>query len=121
MDHENKGAHAMHLVAPAESEKGKGGEMVDEHLPEVFPLHVGELGDKEGPVKSHLKHVVPPNGWVCEKKELWDLGWNGFMGVVAFYIIYVFQHPHLAGGTDSYTSSKTCFQPKAYPKAPTHY
>ena len=73
MDHENKGAHAMHLVAPAESEKGKGGEMVDEHLPEVFPLHVGELGDKEGPVKSHLEHVVPPNGWVCEKKnyEIW--------------------------------------------------
>ena len=46
MDHENKGAHAMHLVAPAESEKGKGGEMVDEHLPEVFPLHIEKLAEK---------------------------------------------------------------------------
>ena len=90
MDHENKGAHAMHLVAPAESEKGKGGEMVDEHLPEVFPLHVGELGDQEGPVKSHLEHVVPPNGWVCEKKRImrfglkWVYGWCGFLHHLCF-------------------------------------
>ena len=52
--HEDKGAHPVHLVAPTESEKSKGGNVVDEHLPKVFPLHISELGDQEGPVKSHL-------------------------------------------------------------------
>lgn len=35
--------------------------MVDEHLPEVFPLHVEELADAEGPVEGHGDHVVPPD------------------------------------------------------------
>ena len=55
MDHENKGAHAMHLVAPAESKKGEGGEMVDEHLPEVFSLYVKKLKDGERPIERQLK------------------------------------------------------------------
>ena len=64
VDHKNKGAHPMHLVAPAEGEKSQGGNVMDEHLPKVFSLHVRELGEQHGPVKGHLEHVVPPNGWI---------------------------------------------------------
>ena len=78
VDHEDEGAHPMHLIAPAECEKSEGGNVVDEHLPEVFSLHVGELGDQEGPVEGHLEHVVPPNCWICKNmmhennKRKWD-------------------------------------------------
>ena len=83
--HEDEGTHSVHLVAPAgdqdqheggfstrenlysplpEGEQGQGGEVVDEHLPKVFALHIGELGHQKRPVERHLKHVVPPNCWI---------------------------------------------------------
>lgn len=36
MDEKNQGAHAVHVVGPAKDEQGKGGDMVDKHLPEVL-------------------------------------------------------------------------------------
>ena len=37
MDEKNQGAHAVYLVGPAKDEQqGKGGDMVDEHLPELL-------------------------------------------------------------------------------------
>jgi hypothetical protein len=34
---------------------------MNEHLHKVFPLHVKELGDGEGPVEGEGEHVVPPH------------------------------------------------------------
>ena len=34
---------------------------MDQHLHKVFPLHVHELRDREGPVEGQLHHVVPPH------------------------------------------------------------
>ena len=61
VDEDDEGADPVHLSGPAESEQGEGGEVVDEHLGEVFPLHIRELCEEEGPVESHLYHVVTPN------------------------------------------------------------
>ena len=35
--------------------------MVNEHLPEVLPLDIPELGEEERPVEGQLKHVVAPH------------------------------------------------------------
>ena len=61
MDQDDQGANSVHLCGPAEGEEGEGGEVVDEHLSEVFPLDIRELGEEERPVESHLYHVVTPN------------------------------------------------------------
>ena len=37
MDEKDQGAHPVHVVGPAEDEQGQGGNVVDEHLPEVLP------------------------------------------------------------------------------------
>ena len=50
------------IAGPWEGEEGDGGDVVDEHLCEVLPLHVRPLGDGEGPVEGELHHVVPPDG-----------------------------------------------------------
>jgi hypothetical protein len=34
---------------------------MNEHLHKVFPLHIKELGDGEGPVEGEREHVVPPH------------------------------------------------------------
>ena len=120
VDHKNKGAHPMHLVAPAEGEKSEGGNVVNEHLPKVFALHVGELGEQEGPVKSHLEHVVPPNGWICKKYNMVQKrDWNNFGGP---HILFVFRHhlSYLVDGMDSCTSSEMCCQPRVCPTEPRH-
>ena len=61
VDQNDQGANPVHLSGPAEREEGEGGQVVDEHLHEVLPLDIRELGEEEGPVESHFKHVVPPN------------------------------------------------------------
>lgn len=61
MDENDEGANPEHLGGPAEREEGEGGQVVDEHLHEVFPLHIRKLGKEERPVESHFYHVVPPN------------------------------------------------------------
>jgi hypothetical protein len=35
--------------------------VMNEHLHKVFPLHIKELGDGEGPVEGEGEHVVPPH------------------------------------------------------------
>ena len=75
------------VAGPGEAEEGDGGEVVDEHLPKVFALHIKKLQDRQGPVESqlkhtfhrpshfsnnihwglvsvNLKHVVPPDEWL---------------------------------------------------------
>ncbi len=49
------------IAGPGEGEKGDGGDVMNEHLHKVFPLHVKELGDGEGPVEGEGEHVVPPH------------------------------------------------------------
>ena len=61
MDNEDEGAHPDKVGGPGEHDQGDGGLVVDEHLPEVFPLDVKELAEGEGPVECHLQHVVQPN------------------------------------------------------------
>ena len=67
VDDEDKGAHPVHVVAPAEGEQGEGGDVVDEHLQEVFSPHVTELGHQKRKVEGHFQHIVPPNSRVCKK------------------------------------------------------
>ena len=50
VDDEDQGAHPVHVVAPAEGEEGKGGQVVDEHLPKVLHTH---------PVQHHMYVKVP--------------------------------------------------------------
>ena len=61
MDNEDEGAHPDKVGGPGEHDQANGGLVVDEHLPEVFPLDIKELADGEGPVECHLQHVVQPD------------------------------------------------------------
>ena len=45
------------VAGPGEAEEGDGGEVVDEHLPKVFSLHIEKLQDRQGPVESQLKNA----------------------------------------------------------------
>ena len=49
------------VSGPGEHHEEDGGVVMDEHLPEVLPLHVEELADGEGPVEGELQHVVAPD------------------------------------------------------------
>ena len=49
------------VAGPGEGEQGDSGDVMDEHLHKVFPPHVKELGDGEGPVEGEGEHVVPPH------------------------------------------------------------
>ena len=43
------------VAGPREAEEGDGGEVVNKHLPKVFPLHIEKLKDRQRPVESQLK------------------------------------------------------------------
>ena len=43
------------IAGPRKAEEGDGGEVVDEHLPEVFSLYVKKLKDGERPIERQLK------------------------------------------------------------------
>ena len=36
MNEKHQKAHPVHVIGPAEDKQGKGGHMVDEHLPEIL-------------------------------------------------------------------------------------
>ena len=36
MNEKHQRAHPVHVIGPAEDKQGKGGHMVDEHLPEIL-------------------------------------------------------------------------------------
>lgn len=59
-DHD-EGPHPHEVGRPGEHDEGDGGLVVDEHLPEVFPLHIEELAEAQGPVERQLQHVVKPH------------------------------------------------------------
>ena len=59
-DHDER-SHSGEVAGPWEAEEWDGGQVVDEHLPKVFSLHVSELRDCQGPVERQLQHVVPPH------------------------------------------------------------
>ena len=59
-DH-HEGPHPHEVGRPGEHDQGDGGLVVDEHLPEVFPLHIEELAEAQGPVERQLQHVVKPH------------------------------------------------------------
>ena len=61
VDDEDEGSDPDKVSGPAEPYQRDGGLVVDEHLPEIFPLHVEELTEGERPVESHLYHVVEPD------------------------------------------------------------
>ena len=70
MDEDDEGANPVHLCGPAESEESQGGQVMDEHLSEIFSLHIRELCEEERPVESHLHHVVEPNLILCSEYNL---------------------------------------------------
>ena len=43
------------IAGPRKAEECDGGEVVDEHLPEVFSLYVKKLKDGERPIERQLK------------------------------------------------------------------
>ena len=61
MDDEDEGSNPNEVCGPAKSYESDGGLMVDEHLPEIFSLHIKKLAEGKGPVESHLHHVVEPD------------------------------------------------------------
>ena len=61
MDYEDQGPDPHKVGGPAEHDERDGGLVVDEHLPEVLPLHIKELAEGQGPVEGHLHHVVEPD------------------------------------------------------------
>ena len=61
MDDEDEGSDPDEVCGPAEPYESDGGLMVDEHLPEIFSLHIEELAEGKRPVESHLDHVVEPD------------------------------------------------------------
>jgi len=49
MDDEDERSDPLKVAGPGESHERDGGQVVDEHLPEVLPLHVEELSDHQRP------------------------------------------------------------------------
>ena len=60
MHNQHQAAHPENVDHPREAHQHDGGDVMDEHLPKVFPFHVEKLRHAQGPVKSHREHVVPP-------------------------------------------------------------
>ena len=61
VDDEDEGSNPDKVRRPAEPNESDGGLVVDEHLPEIFSLHIEELAEGKRPVESHLDHVVEPD------------------------------------------------------------
>ena len=45
MEDHHQGAYPGEVGCPGEHDQGDGGDVVDQHLPKVFPLHIKELAD----------------------------------------------------------------------------
>ena len=58
--HEHQRAHPTGARQPREGDEEDGGDVVHEHLPEVFAFYVEELAEEEGHVEGEGDHVVPP-------------------------------------------------------------
>lgn len=78
MYQQNKGADSSQVPDPRKAHQDNSSYMMDEHLPEVLSLDVKELGETQGPVKSHGNHVVPP-----------DIVAHRMKGIAVVAIIYV--------------------------------
>ena len=61
VDDEDQGSDPDKVRGPAEPYESDSGLVVDEHLPEIFSLHIEELAEGKRPVESHLDHVVEPD------------------------------------------------------------
>ena len=61
MDDHHQGAYPGEVGCPGEHHQEDGSVVVDEHLPEVFPLDIKELTDGQGPLEGQLQHVVQPH------------------------------------------------------------
>ena len=61
VDDEDEGSNPDKVRGPAEAYESDGCLVMDEHLPEIFSLHIEELAEGERPVESHLHHVVEPD------------------------------------------------------------
>ena len=46
MDGQDQSSNPGEVAGPGEAHERDGGDVVDEHLPEIFPLHVVELKQK---------------------------------------------------------------------------
>ena len=51
MDDHDQGAYPGEVGSPGEHDQADGGVVVEEHLPEIFPLHIKELTEGQGPVE----------------------------------------------------------------------
>jgi hypothetical protein len=56
----DQSADPVKVADPWEGHEADGADVVDEHLPEVLPLHVSELRGSQRPVERQRDHVVPP-------------------------------------------------------------
>jgi len=60
MNNKDQTSNARHIANPRETQKKDGGNVVNEHLPEVLVFDVEELGDRQGPIEGNAVDVVPP-------------------------------------------------------------
>ena len=51
MDDHDQGAYSGEVGCPGEHDQADGGVVVEEHLPEIFPLHIKELTEGQRPVE----------------------------------------------------------------------
>jgi len=61
---DHKGANPGEMGGPGEGDEENCGVVMNEHLPEVLPLHVKELADREGPIEGEFNHVVDSDIWL---------------------------------------------------------
>lgn len=52
VDHQNQGTHAVQVAYPRKRQQHDGGDMMDEHLPEVFSFYVEKLRECQRPIKG---------------------------------------------------------------------
>ena len=52
MDAQNEGPDPGQVAGPGQGHESDGGHVMDEHLPEVFPLHVEKLKEKSPSFKT---------------------------------------------------------------------
>ncbi len=55
---EDERADPGEVAGPGEAHEGNGGQVMNEHLPEVLPLHVEKLGDHQRPVANVIKLIT---------------------------------------------------------------
>lgn len=61
MNDQNESSYPSEVTHPRETQQRNCCQMMDKHLPEILPLRVKSLCDKQAPVECSSKNIVPPH------------------------------------------------------------